>query len=72
MPALGPIGRRRLIAYLRELDFDGPYSGGNHQYMLKGQIRVWLPNPHRRDIGRDFLVRILRRAQISIEDWENL
>jgi hypothetical protein len=32
MPRIGPIKRKDLIYYFRRLDFDGPYSGGNHQY----------------------------------------
>ena len=36
MPALAPIKRNDLIYYLRRLGFDGPYSGGNHQFMRKG------------------------------------
>ena len=39
MPPLGPIKRKDLIHYLRELGFDGPYAGGKHQYMLKGEIK---------------------------------
>jgi hypothetical protein len=31
MPRFGPIKRRRLIRYLRELGFEGPYVGGKHQ-----------------------------------------
>ena len=33
MPAIGPIKRRDLIAYLRILGFEPPVSGGEHQYM---------------------------------------
>lgn len=40
MPAFGPVKRRNLIRYLVELGFEGPYSGGNHQYMVREQIRV--------------------------------
>jgi hypothetical protein len=35
MPRFGPIKRRELIHYLRALDFEGPYSGGKHQFMIK-------------------------------------
>ena len=72
MPPFGPISRRRLIRCLRELGFDGPYSGGNHAFMLKGDITLTLPNPHRGDIGRELLTRILRQAGISRAEWEGL
>ncbi len=72
MPSFGPINRKHLIRYLKELDFEGPYSGGKHQYMVRGQIRLALPNPHRGDMSRDLLARILRQAEIDRKEWERL
>jgi len=54
MPPIGPIKRRDLIYYLRLLDFNGPYSGGKHQFMIKGTATLRLPNPHQGDIGEGF------------------
>ena len=72
MPPLGPIKRKDLIHYLRELGFDGPYAGGKHQYMIKGEIKLTVPNPHQSDISRDLLVRILRQGGIDRSEWEKL
>ena len=72
MPALRPIKRKELIHYLRVLDFNGPYSGGKHQFMVKGNLRVRIPNPHKREIGKNLLMQILREAGISKEEWEKL
>lgn len=72
MPAFGPIKRRELIRYFRQLGFEGPYSGGRHQFMVKGSITVHIPNPHQGDIGRELLTRILKQAQIGKEEWEKL
>jgi predicted RNA binding protein YcfA (HicA-like mRNA interferase family) len=72
MPRLGPIKRRDLIHYLRRLGFEGPFAGRKHQFMAKDDVTVRLPNPHRGDIGRELLVRILRQAHIEQEDWEQL
>ncbi len=72
MPRFGPIKRRELIRYLRQLGFDGPYAGGRHQFMAKGDITISIPNPHQGDIGREFLARILRQAQVSQKEWEDL
>lgn len=72
MPKLGPIKRRELIKYLRELGFSGPYAGGRHGIMENGNQTITLPNPHRSDIGKDFLVRILKQAKVDIETWEQL
>jgi predicted RNA binding protein YcfA (HicA-like mRNA interferase family) len=45
MPKLGPVKRKDLIRYLRELGFDGPYSGGKHEFMVKSDVTLRLPNP---------------------------
>ena len=72
MPVLGPISRRDLIRCLRDLGFDGPYGGGKHQYMVKYQLKLALPNPHQGEITRELLIRILRQAGIEKSDWEKL
>lgn len=72
MPRLGPVRRTALLFYLRRLGFDGPHSGGKHQFMLRGSLRLRIPNPHQGDISRDLLERILRQANISRAEWESL
>ena len=72
MPSFGPISRRLLIKNLRKAGFEGPFAGGNHQYMAKGDFTVFIPNPHSGDIGKDLLARLLRQAGISKARWERL
>ncbi len=72
MPPLRPTKRRDLILYLRQLGFEGPYSGGKHQFMVKDDITLRLPNPHQSDIGVELLIRILRQARIDRSLWESL
>jgi predicted RNA binding protein YcfA (HicA-like mRNA interferase family) len=72
MPRLGPIKRRDLIRYLRLIGFEGPYSGGKHQFMIKADLTLRLPNPHQREIGNELLARILRQARINKHEWEQL
>ena len=72
MPVFGPISRKDLVRYLRKMGFDGPYSGGKHQFMIKGDVTLTIPNPHKGDIGRELLARILRQAGISRKEWEQL
>jgi predicted RNA binding protein YcfA (HicA-like mRNA interferase family) len=57
---------------VKRLGFEGPYSGGKHQFMIKDDMTVRLPNPHQGDIGQEFLARILRQARIDREQWEAL
>lgn len=72
MPPLGPLKRKDLIRYLRMLGFEGPYVGSKHQYMVKGKIKLVIPNPHQGDISHDLLVRILRQAGIDKDEWERI
>ncbi len=72
MPRFGPIKRKELIRYFRQIGFEGPYSGGKHQFMVRGDITIFIPNPHKSEIGRELLSRILRQAKIDREKWEEL
>jgi predicted RNA binding protein YcfA (HicA-like mRNA interferase family) len=72
MPSFGPIKRVDLIRALRRAGFEGPFSGGKHQFMVRGELRLVIPNPHSGEIGRDLLIRLLRQANISREEWEQL
>ena len=72
MPKFGPISRRNLIRYLRQLGFEGPYPGGKHHYMIRETTRLAIPNPHRGDIDRGLLLRILQQADLSRAIWESL
>jgi predicted RNA binding protein YcfA (HicA-like mRNA interferase family) len=72
MPSFGPIKRVDLIRALRRTGFEGPFTGGKHQFMVRGELRLVIPNPHSGEIGRDLLIRLLRQANISREEWEQL
>lgn len=71
MPAFGPLKWRDLVSYLKEAGFDGPYPGGKHQYMVKAELKLTIPNQHQGDISKDLLARILRQANISKDEWES-
>lgn len=72
MPKFGPIKRKDLIYYLKQSGFEGPYSGGKHQIMVKGELTIRIPNPHQGDIGKELLIRILQQAGIDKSEWEAL
>jgi hypothetical protein len=40
--------------------------------MVRDKLRLTIPNPHQGEIGSAFLLRILRQAGISREEWEQL
>ena len=70
MSKLSPVKWPKLVKRLRALGFEGPFAGGKHPYMARGDLVLTLPNPHRREIGPDLLSRILRQAGVSREEWE--
>ena len=72
MPPFGPIKRRDLIVGLRKLGFEGPLAGGKHEFLVRGDLTLTLPNPHQAEIGRDLLARILRQAGIDRESWDRV
>ncbi|MCF8039596.1 MAG: type II toxin-antitoxin system HicA family toxin [Desulfohalobiaceae bacterium] len=66
-----PISRRDLIKKLKKFDFSGPFSGGRHQFMVKGTLKVRIPNPHKsQDISDALLNEILRHAGITRSEFE--
>ena len=72
MGRLRPVSYRVLVARFKRLGFDGPYAGGKHPLMVRGQVRVTIPDYHGEDVGVDLLSRILRQAGVSREEWESV
>ncbi|MBF6592908.1 MAG: type II toxin-antitoxin system HicA family toxin [Thermaceae bacterium] len=64
------LSQRELIRRLQVLGFEGPFPGKRHQRMVRGNVRVPIPNPHEGDIGPNLLVVILRQAGVGREEWE--
>jgi len=69
LPKLSPVTWQELVRRLRQLGFEGPYKGGRHPYMVRGDLVVTIPNPHRSVVGVELLQRVLRQAEISREEW---
>ncbi len=69
MTRLGPVSRGELLRRLRSLGFEGPFVGGRHQFMVRGDLRLIVPNPHRGDVSADLLARILRQAGVTRDEW---
>jgi predicted RNA binding protein YcfA (HicA-like mRNA interferase family) len=72
MPPFGPITRTDLIFYLRRAGCTDLRPGRKHQLMFRGGRRITIPNPHRGEISKNLLAKILRQAGISREEWEKL
>ena len=64
-----PVTWKELVRKLKKLGYSGPFIGGKHPYMIRRNIVLTIPNPHKGDIGVSLLVRILKQANINKEDW---
>jgi predicted RNA binding protein YcfA (HicA-like mRNA interferase family) len=65
--------RREIIRKFRKIGFAGPYSGGKHQFMIKGSLKVRVPNPHKSaDVSDALLKEILKQAGIDLEEWRKI
>jgi predicted RNA binding protein YcfA (HicA-like mRNA interferase family) len=71
MSKLGPVGRRELVRRLRALGFDGPFQEGRHPFVVRGSLRLPIPNQHGEDISTGLLARILKDGGISREEWDS-
>jgi predicted RNA binding protein YcfA (HicA-like mRNA interferase family) len=66
------LSRKDLIRKFRALGYSGPFSGGKHQFMIKGSQKIRVPNPHVSDISASLVKEILRQAGISSQEWNNV
>ena len=43
---MSSISRKELIRKFRAVGYSGPFSGGRHQFMIRGKKKIRIPNPH--------------------------
>ena len=72
MSNLSPLSRRILIKKLRKLGFSGPYPGTVHGYMKRNDEKIFVPNPHGKDIGLPIIKKIVRQLKISNQEFLDL
>jgi len=72
MAKLSAISRHDLIRKLRGLGFDGPFVATRHQYMLKESQKIFIPNPHGKDIAVPLLRRIIKQLNITVKEFISL
>jgi predicted RNA binding protein YcfA (HicA-like mRNA interferase family) len=66
------LSRKELIRKFRAFGYSGPFSGGKHQFMIKGSQKIRIPNPHAVDISASLIKEILRQAKISSQEWDSI
>jgi predicted RNA binding protein YcfA (HicA-like mRNA interferase family) len=65
------VSRKELIRKFKALGYIGPFTGGKHQFMVKGQHKIRIPNPHgNKNISVGLLKQILKQANISDSEWD--
>ena len=64
-----PVSWKLLVKRLTDFGFEGPFSGGKHPFMMKEDLVLTLPNPHKQEISVDLLSRILKQAGIKRDEW---
>ncbi|MBW6470129.1 MAG: type II toxin-antitoxin system HicA family toxin [Methanosarcinaceae archaeon] len=69
MPKVTPVKWTDFVKQLRNFGFEGLSSGKKHPFMIKGDLVLTIPNPYKDIISVDLLVRILKQAKISREEW---
>lgn len=60
------------MRFFRKAGFEGPFTGAKHEFMVRDRHQVRLPNPHEGDLSKDLLIRLLKQAGITREEWEAL
>ena len=71
-----PCKRRELIKRLRQFNFDGPYSGTRHQFMVYAKYRLTIPSNTEYSVPQlrmmlNEVEGILGRA-ITVDEWNRL
>ena len=76
MSQWSPCKRNDFVRRLRQLGFDGPYSGSKHQFMIFGDHRLTVP--YNKEYSVPQLRMMLREVedilgrQISADEWSGL
>lgn len=64
------ISWQKFVKNFKKLGFEGPFGGGKHLFMKKGELKVHIPNKHKSDISVGLVSEILRQAGIKKEKWD--
>lgn len=71
-----PCKRRDFINSLRELGFDGPFSGTKHQFMVYKQHRLAIPSNTEYSIPQlKMMIREVENIigrEITVDEWNRL
>lgn len=76
MSQWAPCKRKDFIKRLRDIGFDGPFSGTRHQFMVYNQCRLAIPSNAEYSIPQlRFMIREVETIidrQITADEWSSL
>lgn len=72
MSSILPISRRILIKKLKKAGFFGPFSAAKHEYMKRGKTKIFIPNPHGKDIGPPIIKKIINQLNLTNQEFLDL
>ena len=76
MSQWNPCKRNDFIRRLRQLGFEGIYSGAKHQFMVYGQNRLTIPSNTEYSVAQLRMmlreVELIIGRQITADEWSNL
>ncbi len=64
MEKLKPVTWLEFVSRMKELGFEGPFYGGKHPKMKRGNQTIIIPNKHESEIGIGFLTRLLNKREL--------
>ncbi|MDH7479029.1 MAG: type II toxin-antitoxin system HicA family toxin [Syntrophomonadaceae bacterium] len=69
-----PVKWKEFVHRLKLLGFEGPKSGGKHLFMVRGEQKFRVPNPHKnKEIGEPLLSELIRQLGafgITKDEWD--
>ncbi len=72
MPKLTPLSRKEFIKKLKGFGLQGPFQGGDHQFMCNKNCRIKVPNSHsKKDIPIFIIQLTIRQLGKSKDEWIN-
>jgi hypothetical protein len=68
----GPIEWGSMVKKLRQFGFDGPFQRGKHPFMKRGSFKLPIPKDHGSAISGPLVDRVIKRAGISLDEWDQV
>ena len=72
MLSISPLSRRILVKKLKKHGFYGPFSATKHEYMKRENQKIFIPNPHGKDIGVPIIKKIINQLKLSNQEFLEL